>query len=183
MNHAHDDSVTGSRADWCQAPRSATSSALITLGAWHRCLDAEPPGVGRHRVVSSGHSKSLIGRSQMRPPAKTPALLQSTSTLSCVAYAWSASAATASYCDTSVTTVLMCSGSSAAAHVGIEFGVKGPTFLLQATRDPDGANLDRIQVIKMWQAGDGYKEQIFNVALSGGRKASASTSASCAVQP
>jgi hypothetical protein len=47
---------------------------------------------------------------------------------------------------------------------------KAPTLLLQATRDPDGANLDRIQVIKMWSDGDGYKERIFNVALSGGRK-------------
>ena len=45
-----------------------------------------------------------------------------------------------------------------------------PTFLLQATKDPDGANLDRVQVIKMWTDGDGYKERIFNVALSGGRK-------------
>jgi hypothetical protein len=48
-------------------------------------------------------------------------------------------------------------------------GSKGPTFLLQAMKDPDGANLDRVQVIKMWQEGDGYKERIFNVALSGGR--------------
>ena len=49
-------------------------------------------------------------------------------------------------------------------------GGKGPTLLLQATKDPDGANLDRIQVIKMWQDGDGYKEKVFDVALSGGRK-------------
>jgi hypothetical protein len=44
-----------------------------------------------------------------------------------------------------------------------------PTLVLQAMKDPDGANLDRIQVIKMWRDGDGYKERIFNVALSGGR--------------
>jgi hypothetical protein len=48
-------------------------------------------------------------------------------------------------------------------------GRKAPTLVLQAMKDPDGANLDRIQVIKMWQDGDGYKERIFNVALSGGR--------------
>ena len=47
---------------------------------------------------------------------------------------------------------------------------KAPTLVLQAVKDPDGANLDRIQVIKMWRSGDGYKEKIFNVALSGGRR-------------
>jgi hypothetical protein len=46
---------------------------------------------------------------------------------------------------------------------------KAPTLVLQAVKDPDGANLDRIQVIKIWKEGDGYKERIFNVALSGGR--------------
>ena len=45
-----------------------------------------------------------------------------------------------------------------------------PTLILQAMKDPDGANLDRIQVIKMWREGDAYKERIFDVALSGGRK-------------
>src|SRR5579859_1330993 len=47
--------------------------------------------------------------------------------------------------------------------------IKAPTLVLQAVKDPDGANLDRIQVIKIWKDGDGYKERIFNVALSGGR--------------
>jgi hypothetical protein len=45
-----------------------------------------------------------------------------------------------------------------------------PSLLLQASKDPDGANLDRIQVIKIWLEGDDYKEKIFDVALSGGRK-------------
>lgn len=49
-------------------------------------------------------------------------------------------------------------------------GRKAPTLILQAMKDPDGANLDRVQVIKMWRDGDGYKERIFNVALSGGRQ-------------
>ena len=44
-----------------------------------------------------------------------------------------------------------------------------PTFILQAVKDPDGANLDRIQVIKVWLDGDGYKEKIYDVALSGRR--------------
>ena len=47
---------------------------------------------------------------------------------------------------------------------------KAPTFLVRATRDPVGANLDRIQIIKGWRdpAGD-LREQIYNVALADGR--------------
>jgi hypothetical protein len=44
-----------------------------------------------------------------------------------------------------------------------------PTFALQAMKDPDGANLDRIQVVKVWLDGTTYKEKIFDVTLSGGR--------------
>lgn len=32
---------------------------------------------------------------------------------------------------------------------------KSPTFLIRATKDPDGANLDRVQVIKGWRSQDG----------------------------
>jgi len=49
-------------------------------------------------------------------------------------------------------------------------GGGAPTFLLQASKDPDGANLDRIQIIKVWLDGTGYKEKVFDVALSGGRQ-------------
>jgi hypothetical protein len=45
-----------------------------------------------------------------------------------------------------------------------------PKFILQAVKDPDGANLDRIQIIKIWLDGDNYKQKVFDVALSGGRK-------------
>ena len=45
-----------------------------------------------------------------------------------------------------------------------------PRFLLEAVKDPDGANLDRIQVIKVWLEGKDYKEKVFDVMLSGGRK-------------
>jgi len=48
---------------------------------------------------------------------------------------------------------------------------RAPTFLIRALRDPDGANLDRIQVIKGWVDADGkMQERIFDVAVSDGRK-------------
>jgi hypothetical protein len=48
---------------------------------------------------------------------------------------------------------------------------KTPVFMVQAMRDPDGPNLDRIQIIKGWLGKDGKaQERIFDVAVSGGRK-------------
>ena len=48
---------------------------------------------------------------------------------------------------------------------------KSPNFLIRAVRDPDGANLDRVQVIKGWHDKNGkLHEKIYNVALSDGRK-------------
>jgi hypothetical protein len=45
-----------------------------------------------------------------------------------------------------------------------------PGFMIRALRDPDGANLDRIQVIKGWLDSDGNThERVFDVAVSGGR--------------
>jgi len=49
-------------------------------------------------------------------------------------------------------------------------GAKAPSFILQATKDPDGANLDRVQVIKVWLDHGSYREKVYDVALSGGRK-------------
>jgi hypothetical protein len=49
-----------------------------------------------------------------------------------------------------------------------------PTFLVQAFRDPDGANLDRLQIIKGWQEADGnLNEKVYNVVASNGRIADA----------
>jgi hypothetical protein len=47
---------------------------------------------------------------------------------------------------------------------------KAPTFMIVAEKDPDAANLDRIQIIKGWLGADGKsQEKIYNVALSDGR--------------
>ena len=68
------------------------------------------------------------------------------------------------------------------AFIGYEKGVpmgsdlttaskgKAPTFMVLALRDPIGANLDRIQVIKGWLDKDGKThEKIYDVAVSDGR--------------
>ena len=48
---------------------------------------------------------------------------------------------------------------------------KKPAFMVRASRDPDGPNLDRIQIIKGWLGKDGKaNERIYDVAVSGGRK-------------
>ena len=47
---------------------------------------------------------------------------------------------------------------------------KSPSFLVAALKDPIGANLDRIQIIKGWLGKDGQtQERIYDVAVSGGR--------------
>ena len=46
-----------------------------------------------------------------------------------------------------------------------------PRFMIAALKDPDGANLDRVQVIKGWRDADGeLHEQVYNVAVSDGRR-------------
>ena len=46
-----------------------------------------------------------------------------------------------------------------------------PTFAIAAMRDPESANLDRIQIVKGWIAKDGKsREKIFDVAWSGQRQ-------------
>lgn len=48
---------------------------------------------------------------------------------------------------------------------------KTPTFMVRALCDPDGANLDRIQIIKGWLDGKGeLHERIYDVAVSDGRE-------------
>ncbi len=46
-----------------------------------------------------------------------------------------------------------------------------PSFMIRTLRDPDGANLDRIQVIKGWlDDDDNTHERIYDVAVSDGRQ-------------
>lgn len=47
---------------------------------------------------------------------------------------------------------------------------KAPTILIRALRDPDGANLDRIQVVKGWLDAMGEQhERIYDIAVSDNR--------------
>jgi hypothetical protein len=46
-----------------------------------------------------------------------------------------------------------------------------PRFMVRALRDPDGANLDRVQIVKGWLDGNGeLQERIFDVAVSDDRE-------------
>ena len=48
---------------------------------------------------------------------------------------------------------------------------EAPSLLIAALRDPDGANLDRIQVVKGWTNDDGSAaEQVYDVSWSGDRQ-------------
>ncbi len=47
---------------------------------------------------------------------------------------------------------------------------KAPTFIVWAVKDPDEANLDRIQIVKGWTKNGQIFEKIYDVAWSGNRK-------------
>jgi hypothetical protein len=48
-------------------------------------------------------------------------------------------------------------------------GARGPQFAVWAVKDPDGANLDRVQIVKVWSKGGKNDEQVIDVAWSGNR--------------
>ena len=49
-------------------------------------------------------------------------------------------------------------------------GGRAPVFIAAAAKDPDGANLDRLQIVKGWLDAEGnLHEQVYDVALSDGR--------------
>jgi hypothetical protein len=70
----------------------------------------------------------------------------------------------------------------AATAVGVPMGGEfselmgnSPSFLVRATKDPVGANLDRIQIVKGWLDEEGQlHERVFDVAWSPGRLPDAS---------
>jgi hypothetical protein len=50
-------------------------------------------------------------------------------------------------------------------------GAKAPRLMVRALRDPDGANLDRIQIVKGWLDADGEaQERVYDIAVSDGRE-------------
>ena len=50
-------------------------------------------------------------------------------------------------------------------------GMTAPTFMVFALRDPIGANLDRIQIVKGWMTSDGEThEVVYDVSWSGDRQ-------------
>ncbi len=48
-------------------------------------------------------------------------------------------------------------------------GAVSPRFAVWAAKDPNGANLDRIQIIKVWEEDGRQQEKVFDVAWSGHR--------------
>ncbi len=49
-----------------------------------------------------------------------------------------------------------------------------PSFVVWALKDPNGANLDRVQIVKIWTDGGAQKEKVFDVAFEKTRKHEAS---------
>jgi len=65
-------------------------------------------------------------------------------------------------------------GYSKGVPMGSELPPKGmkqsPSFMVIALRDPIGANLDRIQIVKGWYDGENMHEKVYDVVWSGERK-------------
>jgi len=60
-------------------------------------------------------------------------------------------------------------------------GKGGPGFLVSALKDPNGANLDRLQVVKVWLEGGKHAERVYDVSLSNGRRVDLKTGKAPAV--
>lgn len=53
-------------------------------------------------------------------------------------------------------------------------GAGAPAFVIWASKDPAGANLDRLQVIKVWEDAGQQQERVFDVAVSQSKNAAGS---------
>lgn len=58
---------------------------------------------------------------------------------------------------------------------------KAPSFLVWGVKDPDGANLDRLQIVKIWLDNGKHVEKVFDVVLSNDRKVDPKTGKAPAV--
>lgn len=58
---------------------------------------------------------------------------------------------------------------------------QAPTFLVAAMKDPDWANLDRIQIVKGWVESGQRLEKVYDVALADGRRVDTETGTAPAV--
>jgi hypothetical protein len=47
---------------------------------------------------------------------------------------------------------------------------EAPTFAMWAAKDPNGANLDRVQIIKVWEENGQQEQKVFDVVWSGRRR-------------
>jgi hypothetical protein len=54
---------------------------------------------------------------------------------------------------------------------------QSPRFVVEAVKDAQGANLDRVQIVKVWFDGETSRERVFDVAWSGDRTPDASGAA------
>jgi len=52
---------------------------------------------------------------------------------------------------------------------------KSPSFIVDAVKDPDSGNLDRIQIVKVWFKDGKSQEKVFDVVWAGDRKPDAKT--------
>lgn len=66
--------------------------------------------------------------------------------------------------------VAYANGVSMGGDLAAADGAASPRFLVEAAKDPSGANLDRIQIVKVWHDGEGAREKVFDVAWSGARE-------------
>ena len=67
-------------------------------------------------------------------------------------------------------------GYSAGVPMGGKLSAEtAPTFMAWAARDPRGAQLDRLQIVKSWHTADGPQEAVYDMACSNGAAPDAAT--------